>query len=302
MGAADRGVVLAAPVSREEPLGHRTKRVLLLGLLPLLVSAASRAPAKGTPAPAKSAAPSPAKSKPTPAKGGHEPAPPPKAEVTLTDVEVQKKDASRSLAEQFLQSLAHQSGDQGLSTLLGGPTLVSRIFTIDNWKVVGREKHKVEVGELASTRALLTAFDKDHRRALGELVSEAPAAHVAGDVGMGAMNDVDAAWTFELVRAKSKTFQESNPVFSFLAAVDRFEQPYVYDPFRRLLARAGWTGKYTAELDQFWIETREGHHEDKMTRRWPLYVLRFKTPRVDSGLKILPTNDSTGASAAEVTR
>ena len=228
--------------------------------------------------------------------------------MTLTSVDVQLKDPARALAEQFLQALARQGSEPqgteppGLATLLGGPTLASRIYTINDWKVVRREKHKVEVGEIGPARAQLAAFDKDRRRALGELVTDASTEKEAADVGLGSMNGVDAAFTFELVRSRSKALLESNPVFAFLVAADRVEQPYVYDPFRRLLARAGWAGRYTLELDQFWIETREGHHEDKLTRKWPLYVLRFRTASVDSGLKILPTNDSTGAAATEVTR
>jgi hypothetical protein len=234
-----------------------------------------------------------------PAAKGHAAAKAQVAEVTVTGVALDAKDAPRAVAEQFLGALSRPGADKDLAaTLLGGETLVSRIYVVDNWKIVGREKRRVELGDLSAARQALQAFDREHRRALGELVSEAPAPRVGSDVAMGGVSGADAAFSFELVKTRAKALQETNPVLSFLAAVDRWEQPYVYDPLRRLLARAGWTGRYTAELDQFWIETREGHHEDHPARRWPLYVLRLRTARVDSGVKVLPTNDTTGAAAS----
>ena len=61
-------------------------------------------------------------------------------------------------------------------------TLASRLFTINDWKVVHREKHKVEVGEIGPARAQLAAFDKDRRRALGERVTDASTEKEAAEV------------------------------------------------------------------------------------------------------------------------
>lgn len=227
---------------------------------------------------------------------------PPKAEVTLADVEPGARDPARLAAEQLLKALSKQGGEEGLGVLLGGATLVSRLYAVDNWAIVAREKRKVEVGDLASAKGLLATFDRERRRAHKELTA-APAAKASrNEVALSGVSAVDDAWTFELARDAAKELEARHPVFAFLAGADRQELGSGQDPFRKLVARAGKGGTYRLELDQLWVETREGRHEDKVARRWPIWVLRMKTKKLDSGVKVLPTSDTTGANAAEVCR
>lgn len=271
-------------------------------LLPCLLAAApaKTAPTKSKPPAAKPAAKGPAAKPAAPAKD------PSKAEVTTVDVELEARDPARTAAEQLLASLSKQTGEEGLKVLLGGPSLVSRLFSIENWKVVGREKRRVETGDLGAAKKLLAALDLERRKANRELVSAPlPAtgpAGAKGEVALSGVSGADDAWTFELVRDAGRQLEEAHPVLGFLLGADRAEHGYANDPLRKLLTRTPRRGKYSVELDQLWIETREGNHEDTRARRWPLYVLRLKAGRFDSGVKVLPTVETTGANAADVCR
>ena len=261
------------------------KRCLLaLGLASLLAGQArAAAPAKGKPLP-----------KPPP--------PPPRAAVTQVELAADARDPQRLLAEQFLRALSRQGPEDGLGGLLGGASLVSRLYTVDDWRVVGREKRRVEVGDLGSALALLAALDRERRGALKEIVAGPAPPKAGADVSLGSVAAPDSAFAFEIARAKAHELEEANPVFAYLACSDRFEQASVLDPFRKLLARAARKGEYRLELDQFWISSSEGHHEDKRVRRWPLFVVRLRAGKLDSGWRVLPTTETTGASATEVCR
>jgi hypothetical protein len=221
--------------------------------------------------------------------------------VSTVEVEPDARDPQRLLVEQFLRSLARQAPEDGQSQLLGGPTLVSRLYTIDDWRIVGREKRRVEVGDLASALSQLASLDKERRGAQKEIVA-GPAPKAGADVAMGSVDAPDSAFAYEIARVKARSLEETNPLFAFLGCADRFEQAYVADPFRKLLARAGRKGEYRLELDQFWVASSEGHHEDRRVRRWPLWVVRLRVGRFDSTLRVLPTTETTGANPTEVCR
>ncbi|MBI5543342.1 MAG: hypothetical protein HY901_05600 [Deltaproteobacteria bacterium] len=221
--------------------------------------------------------------------------------MKAVEVDLATRDPARVVTERFLQALSRKSNEEGLAMLLGGATLVSRLYRIDDWKIVGREKKKIETGDFPSARSQLAAFDRERRRAHGELIAD-PEPPPKDEVAARHVTTADAAWTFELVRARSKVLMESNPVFAFLAGVDQIEEGYLVDPFRRFLAKVPPAGKYALELDQFWIESMEGHHQEKLKRVWPLWVLRLRVGRLDSGMKVLPTTETTGSSSAEICR
>lgn len=269
--------------------------------------AAKPAPAKaaaGKPTPPAGKGPSSTAKAAAPAAQEKDPPGPPKAEVTAEDVEAGKADQQRAVAEQLLKALSKQAGEEGLGVVLGGASLVSRIFAIDDWEVVGREKRRVETGDFASAKRLLAALDLERKKANRELVSAPPLAPApkSADVAMSGVSAVDDAWTFELVRDRARELEETHPVLGFLLGADRAEFGYANDPFRKMLVRTPRGGRYALELDQFWIRTNEGHHEEKVARRFPVYVFRLKAGRFDSGYKVLPTTETTGASAAEVCR
>jgi hypothetical protein len=219
-----------------------------------------------------------------PAKRPEAPLPAAKAAVTETAVELEAKDDARKLAEAYLQALAHKGGSEALETLLGGATLRARTASIPDWKIVGREKHRHEVGLVENLHAFVSSVDAAAREALAKL---------SGGSGgpMGDLAEVtaeDATRILDPTRKKAKVFQTSHPVFSYLARVDKPVYWHPSNPFRQLLADAGEKGEYQADLDLFWVETsREG----QSPRKWPLRVVRFLASGKDTGLKILPASD-----------
>ena len=228
-----------------------------------------------------------------PAKKAEAPLPAGKATVAETDVPLDTRDDARKAAEAYLQSISHQGNDGAIETLLGGATLTARIYTIENWKVVERRKHRHETGELADLNGYVTAIDKAGRDALSTMLGGGPAA-TAGDpdgMGMAEISPEDAKKILEPTRQKAGLFNKTHPVFAYVARVDKQVYWHPKNPFRKLLADAGPKGKYTIDLDYFGIETLEGAHEDKNSRKWPLRIVRFQANGQDSGLKVLPASD-----------
>jgi hypothetical protein len=219
-----------------------------------------------------------------PAKKAEPQVPSGKASVIDTPVDVGLQDDARKVAEAYLKAIAHQGGAEALDTLLGGATLSAKAASIPDFKVVAREKHRHEAGQLENLRAFVTAVDAAGRGALAKL---------SGAAGgpTGDLEDVtaeEATRILEPTRRKAKVFQTSHPVFAYLARVDRPVYWHPANPFRKLLQDAGEKGDYQADLDLFWIESsREGGP----VRKWPLRVVRFNANGKDTGLKILPASD-----------
>ena len=78
-----------------------------------------------------------------------------KAAVTDTAVDVAVEDEARKAADAYLKAITREGGAGALDSLLGGSTLRAKAFTLENFKVVGRVKHRHEVGELAEVFARL---------------------------------------------------------------------------------------------------------------------------------------------------
>ena len=245
------------------------RRSLLLSTLCLLTLGATRADA----AKKKDAAP---------------PLPTTLAAVTDTVVETATQDAQRKTAEEYLNALSGAGSDAGRDHLLGGATMTARIFQLENWKVVGREKHRREVGELADLNALVDGLDREARTALGKLMGGGPG---SDDLSTHEFSAEEARKILEPTKAKAALFTKTHPVFAYVARVDKEVYFHPQNPFRPLLQKAGANGKYTLDFDLFWIETDEGLSAEKTARKWPLRVVRFVSDKVDTGYKILPASD-----------
>lgn len=212
----------------------------------------------------------------------------PAAAVTETEAGLDAQDEARKLAEAYLKAIAREGSEEPLESLLGGATLMAHIYTIENWKIVGREKSRQEKGRLESLHENVAAIDKAGRVALAKMV--------AGDGDPDGkqtqeLTASEAARLLEPTRARARSFAQSHPVFAYLSRVDRQVYWHPQNPFRLLLEKAGRRGSYLVELDLFWVETVEGAHEEKRPRKWPLRVVRFRTNELDTGLKILPASD-----------
>ncbi len=245
-----------------------------------LASAAEPAK-KGAAEPAKAAAPA---KKEAPKKDKDIPVPETKATVTDTSVPLDTQDDARKLAEAYLNAISKKGGAQALDSLLGGATLRARGFTIPDWKIVSRPKHRHEVGTVEALNGFVNSIDASARTALAKLQG-------GGGGPTGDLNELtaeDATKILDPTRKKAKAFITSYPVFAYIARADKPVYWHPDNPFRKLLADAGEKGEYQADLDLFWIETsREG----QPARQWPLRVVRFQANGKDSGLKILPASD-----------
>ncbi|MBI5547950.1 MAG: hypothetical protein HY901_29050 [Deltaproteobacteria bacterium] len=219
------------------------------------------------------------------------PLPSAKAQVADSQMSLDARDGGRKAAEEYLKAISHQGNDGAIESLLGGATLTARLFTIENWKIVGREKHRHEVGEVGDLNAYVAAIDKAGREALSTMIGGGPASEDPDGLGVQEISEEDAKKILEPTRLKSEAFSKSHPVFAYVARVDKQVYWHPKNPFRKLLADAGPKGKYTLELDLFWVETIEGAHEDKNTRKWPLRIVRWQCNGTDSGMKVLPASD-----------
>ncbi|MGI5865202.1 MAG: hypothetical protein ACOX6T_24545 [Myxococcales bacterium] len=210
------------------------------------------------------------------------------AKVTETEVGLDAMDDARKLAEAYLKAIAREGSEEPIESLLGGATLTARIYTIENWRIVGREKHRQEKGRLERLHENVAAIDKAGRIALAMMVT---APSDPDGMQMQELTAEEAARLLEPTRARARSFAKSHPVFAYVARVDKQVYWHPQNPFRPLLERAGKKGDYVVDIDLFWVETIEGAHEDKRPRTWPLRVVRFRANDIDTGLKILPASD-----------
>ena len=206
-----------------------------------------------------------------------------KAQVAETAVALDAKDDARVVGEAYLKAVSGQGERKALDALLGGATLRAKEFRLENWKIVGREKHRSEKGQVEDLAAFVGAIDQAGRKGLATLGGGAGPG--LEDVELGEMTAEDATRIVKLTRERAKAFMTTHPVFAYIARVDKPVYWHPNNPFRKLLTDA--KGEYTADLDLFWVETTRG----KILRKWPLRVVRFKVGAFDSGLKILPASD-----------
>jgi hypothetical protein len=212
------------------------------------------------------------------------------AKVTESKVAVDEQDEARKLAELYLKALTGQGSEADRDKLLGGATMTARIFTLENWKVVGRDAHRHEEGALEDVGVLVDALDKEGRAALAKIMGGGPGSEEGNDMATHEYSAEEAKQLLAPTRAKAALLSKTHPVFSDVARVDKEVYWHPKNPFRKLLADAGGKGGYALDYDRFWIETSEGLGE-KTARKWPLRVVRFKSDKVDTGFRILPAAD-----------
>jgi hypothetical protein len=205
------------------------------------------------------------------------------AEVRETEVALEAPDPARELAESYLKAITSQGSEQALDSLLGGATLT--LLDMESYRVVGREKHRRERGKLADLHAHVAGIDRAGREASARLMGG------GSDSEDLKVEDVSAELAAKLqapTRARAAAFTKSNPVFAYIARVDKRVYWNPKNPFRKLLAEAGTKGEYRADLDLFWVETVDRGDPERRSRRWPLRIVRFQTDSFDTGLKVLP--------------
>lgn len=196
------------------------------------------------------------------------------------------QDEVRRVAEDYLNALSGQGSDAGREHLLGGATLNAQIFVLENWKVVSREPARKEKASLARAHAAMEALDKSGAKAFDTVVSR----DATGDELT--MTELTLAQAQKLVRPtqkRARAFLKQFPVLAYVARVGKEVYWHPKNPMRLVLSQAGKTGNYELEMHLWTVETVEGRFRKK--RQWPLRILRFRSPHVDTGWKILPASD-----------
>src|SRR4051812_9360993 len=91
--------------------------------------------------------------------------------LVATSALAQSTDEPRQAAEAYLAALTGDGDESGKDLLLGGTTMDAQMFTLDNARIVSREKGRKEDADLASAQKLVAALDESGRKALTRLMN-----------------------------------------------------------------------------------------------------------------------------------
>lgn len=216
-----------------------------------------------------------------------------RAKVTETPVDLSTQDDARKVAEAYLKAIEGSGDEAGRDQLLGGATMTAKIFVLPNWKIVAREPNKKESGDLAQVAARVAAIDRAGRNALAKIMGGGPLGGDKDGMGTREISAEDASQLLAPTRSLATSFKTANPVFAYVARVDRSVYWHPKNPIRKLITDAGSKGPYELDLNLFRVETLEGLGTPT-PRVWPLRVLRLKTDKFDTGWKVLPASDWNG--------
>ena len=142
---------------------------------------------------------------------------------------------------------------------------------------------------MAACVKLMADLDKAARGAIGKLMGTGTSADASDGLGMQEVSQADAAKLMAPTQDKSKRFLKTCPVLAKAAKVGKEVYFHPKNPMRMVIAQAGRSGKYSIEYYRIRIESKEGPRQSP--REWPLHILRFKTPKLDTGWKVLPASD-----------
>ncbi|MBX7097904.1 MAG: hypothetical protein K1X89_09340 [Myxococcaceae bacterium] len=191
----------------------------------------------------------------------------------------------RKVAETYLNALTGAGDEAGKELLLGGVTMNAQLFTLDNWELKDKEVRHEEK-DLGHAVQMMNELDKAGRHALTKLMG---AEAVGDDLKMVEVSKEDAEKLMKPTLQKAQDFLKAHPVLAYATRVGKEVYWHPKNPMRPLLAKSGTSGKYWLEVQRFNVVSKEG--PAKTPRTWPLRVVRFKAPKVDTGWKILPASD-----------
>lgn len=206
--------------------------------------------------------------------------------------QAQTAEDPHSVAVAYLNALTGQGDDAARATLLGGVTMTSQMYSLENWKILSEDPVRTETGELADAKKQIAALDKAGRATLGEILQTGTDG-ASDDIQMASLSEEDAARLLAPTRSKAKALLKAHPVFAhYLARVDKEVYWHPKNPVRPLLAKTPASGKYTLTVHRYVVVSKEGPRQ--VPRKWPLHVLRFQVGSVDTGWKVLPASDWKG--------
>lgn len=192
----------------------------------------------------------------------------------------------KKVAETYLNALTGTGDEAGKDLLLGGVTMNAQLFSLENWKFGAKDPVRKEDGDLAHAVQMMNDLDKAGRTALTKLMGVEA---VGDDLKMTEVGQAEATKLLAPTRERVTAFQKSHAVLSYALRTGKEVYWHPKNPMRAVLAKAGTQGKYSIEVHRWTIQTTEG--PAKTPREWPLRVIRFKSPKVDTGWKILPASD-----------
>jgi hypothetical protein len=191
----------------------------------------------------------------------------------------------RKMAETYLNAIAGTGDASGRDLLLGGATTSAQLYVLENWRIVGEEAPRHEEAEVELATRLMHELDDASVQAASGLLAS----------GSGADSASVENITPEVAKEIMKPTQESAdrltsalPVMATFLYVGKAVYWNPKSASRITLAGAG-PGKYSLDLQAFDVETFEGPR--KVQRRFPLKMVRFKAPKVDTGWRVLPAAD-----------
>jgi len=189
-------------------------------------------------------------------------------------------DEPRKVAEQYLNALNGKASDDNKELLLGGATLTARDFQIPNWRIKERDEARVEEKSIFGAVKAMWLLDKVGAESLNMVV-------VAEGENLTLTQD-QAEKMLGPTKEQALKFQTEFPLFAYVARVGKEVFWHPENPWRKETKKLGKEGNYRLELHRFMIEEKEN---GKQSRLWPLRVLRVKTPKYDSGWRVLPASD-----------
>ena len=198
---------------------------------------------------------------------------------------------ARKTAETYLRALVDSGDDAGKQLLLGGVTSDAQLFTVENWKIVSEDPVRDETGDLQKALARMKALDHAGHTAIHTMMGAGEEKrHSSGDdISVHELSASQAKKLMAPTDAKSAELLKYHPVFAYVARIGKPVYWHKQNPIRPLLAKTGGTGTYHAVVHRYVVESTEG--EEHTVRHWPLRVVRFSAPGVETGWKILPAAD-----------
>jgi hypothetical protein len=197
---------------------------------------------------------------------------------TVTEVDV------KALAEKYLNALAGTGDASDRDLLLGGATTSAQLYVLENWRIVGEQAPRHEEADVEQATKLMRELDQASLQAASGLLANSSAESATVDI-----------ITPEVAREIMKPTQESAerltsalPVMASFLYVGSAVYWNAKSASRTTLTSAG-AGKYVLDIRAFDIETTEGPR--KVLRRFPLKLVHFKAPNVDTGWRVLPAAD-----------
>ncbi|MBL9038263.1 MAG: hypothetical protein JNG84_07115 [Archangium sp.] len=190
------------------------------------------------------------------------------------------------VAQTYLNALSGSGDESGKDLLLGGVTMTAQLFALENWELKTKDPVKKEEADLAHALQMMNDLDRSGRTALTKLMG---IEQVGDDLRMTEVSQADATKMLAPTREKAAAFEKAHKVLSYVLRVGKEVYWHPKNPMRAVLAKAGTTGRYTLEVHRWVVTSKEG--PAKTERTWPMRVVRFKSPKVDTGWKVLPASD-----------